>query len=177
MKNLGKIEIYRSNLRRFLIILVCISLQACAADSNYQKLPVVVPFELHKENAKVEVSFKVTKEDVYSYNLYFKKSEGDWRKVLALMETRTESKITDGVPIFVSLEVYKIEGNDEILDTQWGTLSLPLFGTVKGHYSKEIYAYKMSRGNYKVVLKTTKASPEFQGVQVSFRVGLGHKPK
>ncbi len=165
--------------RIFLVFIFFIPLPACTADGKYQKLPVVVPFQLHKENTIAEVYFKITKEDVYSYDLYFKRTPEDGAndKVLALMQTRTEAKLTDGVPIAVSLEVYKIDGQNEILDSQWGTLSLPLSGAVKGNYSKEIYAYTMSRGNYKAILKTVKASPEFSEVPVSFRVGLANRPK
>lgn len=163
----------------FLIFILLMSLPACKADGRYQKLPVVVPFQLHKENTIAEVYFKITKEDVYSYNLYFKRTpeDGGKDKVLALMQTRTESKITDGVPIAVSLDVYRIEGQNEILDTQWGTQSLPLFGSVTGNYSKEIYAYTMSPGKYKAILKTVKANPEFSEVPVNFRVGLANRPK
>lgn len=158
-------------------LILGVSLSACGADGKYQKLPITKPFELHKMNAKVEVYFKITEENDYAYILLFHHNKENSDEVLELMaHSERGKKDTDGEPIYVSLEVFKVDKDIEYLDTQYGTQSLPLYSS-GATFDKLIYRGSLLPGLYRAVVTSNKDMPAFNHVKVDLQVSFAHKPK
>lgn len=159
------------------ILLFLTPLPACTAGAKYQKLPITKPFLLHQANAKTEIYFRVTEEDDYSYTLLFYKNKENSRAVLDLMRhSERGKKDTDGEPIYVSLEVFRVEGDSEYLQTQYGTQSLPLYSS-GATFNKQIYREGLLPGRYRATLISNKDTPAFNSIKVDFAISLAHKAK
>ncbi|NOT16020.1 MAG: hypothetical protein HOP21_10730 [Methylotenera sp.] len=151
---------------------------ACTANTIYQKPPITKPFSLHLAHARTEIYFRIVEESDYAYILQFNyKNKEDSRAVLNLMMHSERGKPdTDGEPIYVSLEVFKIDKDGEYLQTQYGVQSLPLYSS-GATFNKLIYRESLLPGLYRVVVTSNKDMPVFNNIKVDFSVSLAHRPK
>ncbi len=162
------------NLIKWASILLISFTPACSANSEFKNIPITKTFALHEANAKTEIYFNVSKAEDYGYQLKFNFTKGYGREVLDILRDYKGNR--DGAPVYVSLEVYKLEGTEEYLQTQYGVESLPLYSS-GATFNKLIYREYLLPGNYRAILKANRDMPIYKNIKVDFSIGFAHKPK
>ncbi len=171
--------------KKAFIVLICFVSPACANEEGYGKLPLTAPFELQKLNTQLGLTFKVTKEDNYSFNLRFQSNnanpdQADRLKLEALMGDRhagSNEKLSKGAPIAISLKVINIDDDGEHIVADMATQYLAIYSWGWGGFDKEIYRLSLLPGKYKVTITTLKDMPEFGATRTEFRVGRAYTGK
>jgi Domain of unknown function (DUF5625) len=151
-----------------LAAIAILSLTGCARE---QVLPGK-PFAMDQANVKTELTFTITEEYKYDFQLSFKRPAADQKKLYALLDDNVDANgVKQDVPIDVSLEVFKVKAGKEQLQTRQDVQSFDLVSVDADYYNKQIHSEKLVPGNYRATLVLNKVTPELAGYKANFSIG------
>ena len=164
------------------IALVSYFLSGCAT-ARPPNPPFSMPFAVHKAGEIISTDLRISIKRYYEFYLciyYYGTSqeEGlDLQRVRKLVGR--PGGVGSGVDIPVMLRITETDesGQTVIIEEQIYTNGhvahgfVGFNGAVGGHYDRKIKNVKLRRGNYHVLIKTLKDTPEFTGTPVEVVIG------
>ena len=159
-------------------------LPACAGNSQIPEPPIKFPFAVEKAGGKIETELRITEKNIYAFDLDFMYKENDQtdlarvRKLIGMTVTDKTGKLIDpGVPIFLSLKIYRLEAQGESLVIAKESSEQRSEALGADQVSKTILDIPLDIGHYKICIENLKDVPELTGTKIYFNITFAYRGK
>lgn len=153
-----------------------LGITACAKQPKIPKPPIEIPFSLDKGAESVEVEFRITEKQTFTFGLGFyfnNKDEGS--RVLKLVGTAGRNKKTGeyvdlGIPLKMKLKIQSIGKSDLPFNFEKTETRIPQYSSAANRFNKKIADIRLEPGLYKVNLENLLQAPSMQGIPIKFHI-------